>query len=311
MTCLKRSLVIGTAVALAASAILAQAPTEPKLSFEVASIKPSPTGNNFVRIGGGVGNGRFNADNVTLKILIQDAYRVREFQVLGGPSWIASDRWNVEGKAEDGSIPPLAGPPDPTAPNPMSMMLQSLVEDRFQLKIHKETRELPIYTLAVGKDGSKLKAVDAPARPAPGQTPPPPPPPTIGRGGGLPANFTPAPGMVMMMPGGLAGSAMSMAMIINVLSGQLGRPVIDKTDLKGYYDVRLQFAPESAPGGGPFGFGGPGGPGGPSAPPPGASDPLGPSIFTAVQEQLGLRLESTKGPVEVIVIDSVQKPTEN
>ena len=104
---------------------------------------------------------------------------------------------------------------------------------------------------------------------------------------------------------------MTMAQIINIISGQLGRPVVDKTDLKGFYDVRLQFAPESAPGGA-FGPGGPGGPGGGApVPPPSASDPQGPSIFTAVQEQLGLRLESTKGSVEVIVIDSVQKPTEN
>ena len=117
--------------------------------------------------------------------------------------------------------------------------------------------------------------------------------------------------MIMMMPGGIAGSAMTMAQLINVIFGQLGRPVVDKTEIKGFYDVRLQFAPESASGGGPFGFGGPGGPGGPPVAPPAASDPQGPSIFTAIQEQLGLRLESTRGPVEVIVIDSVQKPTEN
>jgi uncharacterized protein (TIGR03435 family) len=192
-------------------------------------------------------------------------------------------------------------------------MLQSLLEERFQLKFHRETREQPIYTLTVAKDGSKLKSVEAPPRPVPGQAPatPPSPPPPPPPGGGLPANFTPPPGMIMMMPGGIAGSAMTIAQLINVISGQLGRPVVDKTELKGFYDVRLQFAPESAPGGGPLGFAGPGGPGAPPAAPPGASDPSGPSIFTAVQEQLGLRLESTKGPVEVIVIDSVQKPTEN
>src|SRR6185295_5099143 len=168
---------------------------------------------------------RFNAENLTLKMLITNAYRVREFQVLGGPNWITSDRWNVEAKAEEGSIPPPPpGPPDPTAMTPMSLMLQSLVEDRFQLRIHRETREQPIYTLVVGKDGSKLKAVDAPPRPVPGQAPttPPPPPPPPQPGGGLPANFTPPPGLMLMMPGGMAGSAMTMAQIINIISGQLG-----------------------------------------------------------------------------------------
>ena len=314
MTTLKRIAAVGSSLAIAAIAVFAQAPVEKKPSFEVASVKPNLSGTNFVRIGGGVGNGRYNADNVTLKMLITNAYRVREFQVLGGPNWIASDRWNIEAKAEEGSIPPPPlGPPDPTAITPMSLMLQSLLEERFQLKFHRETREQPIYTLTVAKDGSKLKSVEAPPRPVPGQAPatPPSPPPPPPPGGGLPANFTPPPGMIMMMPGGIAGSAMTIAQLINVISGQLGRPVVDKTELKGFYDVRLQFAPESAPGGGPLGFAGPGGPGAPPAAPPGASDPSGPSIFTAVQEQLGLRLESTKGPVEVIVIDSVQKPTEN
>jgi uncharacterized protein (TIGR03435 family) len=302
---------IAPTVMLITGAIFAQSP-ETKRSFEVASIKPNTSGTNFVRMGGpGGGNGRFNGENVTLRMLLQNAYRIRDFQIVGGPAWISTDRWNVEAKAEDGSIPPPTGPPDPNTPNPMSLMLQSLLEDRFQLKVHKETRELPIYTLSVGKDGSKLKAVDAPPRPTPGQAAPAPPPPPPPAGGGLPTNFAPPPGLMMMMPGGMAGSAMTMAQIINVLSGQLARTVVDKTELKGYYDVRLQFAPESAPGGA-LGFGGPaGGPGGAPVPPPGASDPLGPSIFTAVQEQLGLKLESTKGPVDVIVIDSVQKPTEN
>ena len=167
MTSLKRIAAIGSSLTLAAIAVFAQAPSEKKPSFEVASVKPSTSGTNFVRIGGGVGNGRFNAENLTLKMLITNAYRVREFQVLGGPNWITSDRWNVEAKAEEGSIPPPPpGPPDPTAMTPMPLMLQSLLEDRFRLKIHRESREQPIYTLVVGKDGAKLKAVDAPQRPA-------------------------------------------------------------------------------------------------------------------------------------------------
>jgi uncharacterized protein (TIGR03435 family) len=285
-----------------------QAPS--KASFEVASVKLSAGAGNFMGIGRAPG-GRFTANNVPLRFLIQNAYRVRDFQVIGGPSWIASERWDVEAKAEEGSIPAPTGPPDPNVADPMSIRLQSLLEDRFQLKLHRETRELPIYMLTIAKDGLKMKSVEAPPRPVPGQAPPGPPPPPPPPGGGLPANFTPPPGSVMMSPGRLLGSAMTMTQLVNAVAGLLGRTVVDKTELKGYFDVRLQFAPESTPGG--FGPAGPAPGGQPpiAGPPAGASDPTGPSIFTAVQEQLGLRLESAKGPVEVLVIDSVQKPTEN
>jgi bla regulator protein blaR1 len=287
-----------------------QTPAPSKPSFEVASVKPSVNAGNFIGIGRAPG-GRFTANNVPLRFLIQNAYRVRDFQVIGGPSWIALERWDIEAKAEEGSIPAPTGPPDPNVADPMSIRLQSLLEDRFQLKLHRETRELPIYTLTIAKDGLKMKSVEAPPRPVPGQAPPGPPPPPPPPGGGLPVNFMPTPGSVMMSPGRLLGSAMTMTQLVNSIGGLLGRSVVDKTELKGYFDVRLQFAPDSASGG--FGPVGPVPGGGPpiAGPPAGASDPTGPSIFTAVQEQLGLRLESTRGPVEVLIIDSVQKPTEN
>jgi bla regulator protein blaR1 len=286
-----------------------QAPSKP--SFEVASVKPSAGAGNFMGIGRAPG-GRFTANNVPLRFLIQNAYRVRDFQVIGGPSWMASERWDIEAKAGEGSIPATTGPPDPNVADPMSIRLQSLLEDRFQMKLHRETRELPIYILTIAKDGLKIKSVEAPPRPVPGQAPPgarpPLPPPTPG--GGPPANFTPPPGSIMIGPGSLLGSAMTMTQLVNSIAGLVGRTVVDKTDLNGYFDVRLQFAPESASGGfGPVGPPPAGGP--PITGPVGASDPTGPSIFTAVQEQLGLRLESARGPVEVLVIHSVQKPTEN
>ncbi len=112
-------------------------------------------------------------------------------------------------------------------------------------------------------------------------------------------------GNMRMGRGNLEASGVPLANFIQALSQQLGRTVIDKTELKGLYDIKLQWTPEIGQGGGPFGPG----PGGPEPPPP--PDPSGASIFTAVQEQLGLKLESTKGPVDVLVIDSVQKPTEN
>lgn len=111
--------------------------------------------------------------------------------------------------------------------------------------------------------------------------------------------------------GNLEAVAMNETNIVQTLSSLVGRIVVDKTGLKGLYDAKLQWTPDPAPGGGSAGAAGPG-PGGPAGPEPGpAIDPNGPSIFTALQEQLGLKLDSTKGPVDVIVVDNVQKPSEN
>jgi uncharacterized protein (TIGR03435 family) len=241
-------------------------------------------------------------------------------QIIGGPSWMDSDVYDIQATAEtNGETIPQ---------DRMQLMLQSLLEDRFQLKAHLETRELPIYNLVVGKDGPKIKLSED-------QTPIFPPAPRGGtepapeRGGlrgqpaagprGFPFDARgPLPrGAVSFMPSPsgvtLTASGMPIAMFINVVAGQLGRPVMDKTDLKGLFDFKLTYSPEglgSPFGGGPFGgalAGGPGIAAGPQATP--ASDPA-PSLFTAIQE-LGLRLESTKGAVDVLVIESVQKPEEN
>src|SRR5262245_64535333 len=118
-------------VTLAASPFFAQTPDSAKPKFEVASVKPSTTGNNFIGIGRQPG-GRFNANNVPLKLLIQNAYNVRDFQVIGGPTWMTTDRWNIEAKAEEGSIAPQSGPPTPGVPDGIGLRLQSLLEDRFQ-----------------------------------------------------------------------------------------------------------------------------------------------------------------------------------
>lgn len=263
-------------------------------SFEVATVKPTESGDNRFMIMMQPG-GRFVA-TATLKMLMGFAYRVRDFQISGGPQWIATDRWNIEGKAEEGSIsPPTGSPFDPTLPNPMLMMVQSLIEDRFQARIHRETRELPVYELVVAKGGPKIKLSEdqSPFRPPERGAPPPPPP--------QPGGPTPR-GSFRMGRGDLEANGVPLANFVQSLSQQLGRPIVDKTELKsGLYDFKLQWTPELGQG--------PGLPG-PEAPPP-SVDASGPSIFTAIQEQLGLRLESTKGPVEILVIDSVQKPTEN
>src|ERR1043166_3209326 len=123
---------------------------------EVATVKPNVTGETngaFLRQPGG----RFVAANATLKGLIAYAYRIRSDQIVGGPSWIDSDHWNVEARAEEGSIPTPTGPLDMDVPDAYALMLRSVLIDRFQLKIHPETKEAPAYNLVVASGGPKPK----------------------------------------------------------------------------------------------------------------------------------------------------------
>jgi uncharacterized protein (TIGR03435 family) len=291
MTLRKHILLIGLVVVVTAIPFFSQQPAGTKPSFEVATVKPGASNDNRFMIMGQPG-GRFTVTNATLKMVMTVAYRVRDFQISGGPGWAGTDRWNIEGKAEEGSIPQLTGPPDPTVPNPLMLMVQSLLEDRFQLKMHRDTKELPVYELLVAKSGSKMKLSDDQSQMRPPERGLPPPQ----RGGPMPR------GAMRVGRGAIEGNGVQFANLVTALSQQLGRTVIDKTDLKGFYDIKLEWTPELGQG--------PVGPGGPEPPAPPA-DASGPSIFTAVQEQLGLRLESAKGPVEVLVIDSVQKPMDN
>lgn len=320
-------------VMLVAALILTAVPlasqTQPKPSFEVVSVKPSPPPTDrALRIGGGAQGDRFVMTGATLRMLLQTAYQRAgntplsgQMQIIGGPGWMESDRYDVQATADcsGGAIPRER----------LQLMVQSMLEDRFQLEAHVETRELPIYNLVVAKDGPKIKASDdqtapfvaagGPPRPcdstAAAPPPPPfPPPPPGGRGGPFDPGSPPPRGSVMMRSSQtgmtLQATAMPVANLVGLLQQQLGRTVVDKTDLKGLFDFKLTYSPEGLSS--PFGRGGLPPPGaaqaGPS-PVPAAADPV-PSIFTAIQE-LGLRLESARGPVEVLVIESVQKPTEN
>jgi uncharacterized protein (TIGR03435 family) len=252
------------------------------LTFEVASIKPAAQDarGTMIRMMPG---GALTVTNATLRLLVTVAYDVRDFQISGGPGWVGSERYDVNAKAES-SASSESVPEDPrnmtdaqrkTNQEQMRQRLQALLADRFQLTIHRETKEAPVYALVVAKNGPKLQE---------------------SKEGGP---------RLMMGRGQLNGQGALMEMLANVLSGQLGRPVLDKTGLQGKYDFKLEFTPDPGQGAEPFGGLGPG----PDAPPP--PDPNGPSIFAAIQEQLGLRLESTKGPVEMIVIDRVEKSSEN
>ncbi len=233
--------------------------------------------------------GRYSASGVTLKMLMQQAYEVKEFQISGGPSWISTAAFDINAKAENPEV----------NREQLKLMLQSLLAERFQLKFHRETRDLPIYALVVGKNGHKLHFSDV----QPDRDGAPPKAPNAGDGGTHVTGGKPVGAMMSMGRGQLDAQMAPMSALVNMLAQQLGRPVIDKTDLKGSYDFKLEWTPDESAlrhiGGG----------GGADAPPP--ADSSGPSIFTAVQEQLGLRLESQRGPVEILVIDSVEKPSGN
>lgn len=264
-------------------------------SFEVASVKPNVTGDRRVSITTQPG-GRFVATGVSLKTLIGFAYGVRDFQILGGPDWLDDDRWDIEARAQEGSIS-LIGPTDPNVPSPIALRVQSLLSDRFRLNIHHDAKDLAVYDLTIAKGGPKLKLSEDQSAIRPPERGSPPPP--------VPQRGQPMPrGSMRMGRGELEGTGVSLLGLIRGLSAQLGRTIIDKTGLTGLYDFKLQWTPDINRESGPFGRTGPD-----STPP--APDLAGPSIFTAIQEQLGLRLESAKGPVEVIVIDSVQKPSAN
>jgi uncharacterized protein (TIGR03435 family) len=327
-----KSVLIIASFAFAVVPLLSQTSPAQKPSFEVISIKPSAPNPGGIR-GGGARGDKYTMSGANLRMLLQNAYQrpstggpLGQLQIIGGPNWIDSDRYDIQATADcSGGV---------LSREQVQLMVQSMLEERFQLKAHMETRELPIYNLVVAKDGPKLKVSEdqtpptfgaagplLPCSPAPAvPVAPPPPPPFPGqRGGGLDPNFVPPRGAMFMMmgPTGLTMQATGVPLsnFINMLQNQVGRPIMDKTDLKGLFDFKMQFSPEGltvpTPLGGiapPPGAGtaaaGPAG-----APPPAAADPV-PSLFTAIQE-LGLRLESAKGPVAVLVVDSVQKPTEN
>jgi bla regulator protein blaR1 len=280
------------------SRVRAQLPQTPAPAFEVASVKLNNSGDGRVMLSQQPG-GRFTATNVPLRLLIRNAYQLQDFQIVGAPSWINSERYDIVAKAEDGT-PPETPSLDRTGPSRIQLMMRSLLAERFQLVAHDETRELPIYALVVARSDGKLgpdlkkSEVDCNALFAAGRgrgMPPPPP-------AGPPQGERPQCG-VRIGPGNLAMGGAPMPQIANSLAMFVGRTVQDKTGLTGNYDATLTWTPDQMPQRPP------------GAPEPPPADPNGPSIFTALQEQLGLKLDSQKGPVHVLVIDRVERPKEN
>jgi uncharacterized protein (TIGR03435 family) len=290
-------------------------------SFEVASIKPAapPSDPHRMMVGmrGGPGTpdpGQITFSNVSLRNVLMQAYDVKDFQI-SGPSWLGSERYDITAKVPPG-----------TTKEQFRLMLQNLLAERFQVSLHHETKELPMYALVVAKGGVKMKeSVDAPAPPTDDGGPKAMQP---GYGGPMPKPTMGKDGMPQMPPGGMKGGMMmsftgsrmrmqangvQISQLVNMLANQLSRPVVDQTGLTAKYDYTLDFAPEPGQAHGPNGpmmAGGPGG--GKGEGPAGDSNDAGPNLVTAVQEQLGLKLEAKKGPVDLLVIDRAEKaPTEN
>lgn len=234
--------------------------------------------------------GRFNATNVTMRMLLRQAFNVQEFQIVGGPDWMTSDRFDVVAKAPEGEF----------SADLMRPMLRTLLAERFKLVVRNETREMAIYALVKARDDGKLGPNISPAaidcagvmRGRRGGPPPSPPQP----GQKLECGF-------MIGPGRMNAGGMPLSNLAQTLSPQVGRIVLDKTELAGNYDFELTYSLEGLgsvfPGGGPPLLNGG----------PAPIDPNQPNLFTALQEQLGLKLDSQRGPVDVIVIDSVQQPS--
>jgi bla regulator protein blaR1 len=242
-----------------AGLLFAQTPASP--AFEVATIRPSQPDTPGPLIG--ISAGRLTLTSFTLREMMVFAYWIHPSQVLGAAGWMESDKYDVVAKPEGSSQVPE---------EELREMLQALLADRFQLKLHHEMKELPAYVFVLGKNGSKMKA----------RTP--------GDGG---------PGFRLVFQGArLPGRNASIAQLAFVLQAVvLDRPVLDKTGLTGNFDFDLAWTPNETQ------FGGKG------ATMP--ADPDSPDIFTAVQEQLGLRLESQKDPVDVLAIDHAEKPSAN
>jgi uncharacterized protein (TIGR03435 family) len=212
-----------------------------ELAFEAASVKLNKSGTPNGRVN--KTPGRFVGTNAPTRSLIREAYGLKDYQLYGGPSWLDSDRFDVEGKAESAADDAH-----------LQAMLRTLMAERFKLVVHRETKEMSVYNLLVGKNGIKFPEIKA---------------------------GEPWPPMAPKREGAVQMFAVSISALADMLSTRflLDRPVLDKTGLTGKYAIDIQYGRDE-------------------------------DIVTVVQDQ-GLKLESAKGPIEVVVIDHVEKPSEN
>ena len=258
--------------------------------FEVASVKLNKHESGTMRLG--LWGERFLASGMTTQGLIREALGIQDDQIFGQPRWLNSETYDIEAKVEPAEADRLHRLSFDQRLVEYRHMLQTLLADRFRLAFHREAKELPMFALVVAKKGSKIEEAK------PGDTYP----------NGMKDLDGNGHGDVMSIRRGqLIGQGIAISNLVEMLSQLgLGLVIVDKTGLTAKYDFTLQWTPDQ----GTSRFKGTEGemqPGGSSP----LADSLGPSLFTAMEEQLGLKLERQKGPVDVIVIDHVEKPSEN
>jgi len=296
------AVIIASATAASRAQEQTPAPTpDADVKFEVTSVKKSAPTPNLQGIRFGLQpSGRFAIPGMPVNALITMAYGIQRFQLIGGPGWINTDRFDINAIEEDLPIPAtVLG-----TPTRMQLLMQSLLKERFALVMHKETRELPVSYLVVAREDRRLgerlrpSTVDCQAlfaeraKAARGGAPPAPPTP-------LKPGEIPPCGAVGGF-GRIAAGSMQMSNFASMLGSMLGRPIYDRTNLTGNFEILLEYTPDQMP-----------------QLPPGATlppgltlpSPDGPSLATALQEQLGLKLDNTRGPVDVFVVDSVEQPS--
>jgi uncharacterized protein (TIGR03435 family) len=242
-------------------------------AFEVAAIKPDKSGDSGSHTN--FNNGRFSATNVTVKRVIEyEAYDIPEKQIEGGPAWLGSDRFDIEAKMDDATFDKMHKLSRDERNLLSRQLFQQLLADRFKLVVHWETRQLPVYALVIAKSGSKLERSK------------------IADGG---TSFSSGNGKLTAK--GVTMDKLAQT-LTSVLSRELDRMVVDQTGITGTYDIVLAWSPadrsavlaDASTGNG---------------------EPAGPSIFTALQEQAGLKLVSAKAAVQTLVVDHVEQPSAN
>lgn len=261
---------------------VSQVNSAPQPVFSSVSVKLYNSNGNPPRIMIHDSSDGFSASGVTLRILLQRAYGVEDSQIVGGPAWMDSAQFEVDAKIDDATAQAIGGMTPQEAGAARQHMMQTMLESQFHLTAHHEKRDLPVYALVVAGDGSKLHEA------TPGDTYP--------NGFHGPDGGSGA-GMIRMGVGELVCQGVPVENLTRILTEQIGRHVIDKTGLAGRYDFSLKWLPDVVA---------PGGNG--ALPPP---ETAMPSLQAALQQQLGLKLESATGPVEVLVVDQAEKPAGN
>jgi uncharacterized protein (TIGR03435 family) len=259
-----------------ASASVAAASPPPTYAYDVVSIKRNKSGSVNVRFM--VSESGINLTNTDAANLIAGAYSIKPDLISGLPHWSDSTRFDVEAKMSSDDVSAVKKLDMQHRESTRKSMEQALLTDRFKLKAHVEVKQLPVYDLVISKGGLKIKEYD-PAASHPDTFKGPDGKPMLGMTHGSPTSFS--------------GQAVTIGTLTSFMEYHLHRSVVDKTGLTGKYDIQLTWAPDRD-----------------TPPDPSAAD-TAPSLFTAFEEQLGLKLQPGKGPVDTLVVDQIEQPSEN